>query len=169
MNRFRAWRTWICAVSVMLLLLTWLLSYRCRVLLHNRYEGIGLLPGRLDISWWGRDVPLGLRSTSPAHRSWSVYIGPLDPRWPAWTGLPCYSLTTAGGEIAYVWIPLWMLSLIFAIPLGFQLLRRRCHGLCHSCGYDVDTLATGARCPECGTVISKQMQPVCGASRGNPQ
>jgi len=59
-------------------------------------------------------------------------------------------------------IPYWMLALIFAtLPVvSFFFFchwrtegRRRSHGLCLICGYDLRAHRPGQRCPECGTPI----------------
>jgi hypothetical protein len=53
-------------------------------------------------------------------------------------------------------LPHWFLAVVFAaLPIKWQLRRRRraAPGLCSSCGYDLR--ATPDRCPECGTISSR--------------
>ena len=58
-----------------------------------------------------------------------------------------------------LWIPLWFIAAIVAIPGAVwlnQFRRRRPKGgqvLCSTCGYDLR--ATPDRCPECGTIPQK--------------
>jgi hypothetical protein len=55
-------------------------------------------------------------------------------------------------------VPMWMIAIITAIPLGLwwrsqryrRLINRRRNNLCARCGYDLR--ATPVRCPECGEV-----------------
>jgi hypothetical protein len=61
-------------------------------------------------------------------------------------------------------VPHWFLALLFAIlpPLHLRaILRSRRHGpgLCRKCGYDLRAIPD--RCPECGTVISKDTTVKC--------
>lgn len=61
-----------------------------------------------------------------------------------------------------LWIPVWLLIVLPAIPLSWLLLRRRPipPGHCRKCSYDLRGNVSGV-CPECGT-------PCPPATSGNP-
>jgi predicted RNA-binding Zn-ribbon protein involved in translation (DUF1610 family) len=56
-------------------------------------------------------------------------------------------------------LPLWLPTVLFAVPLiglyiwrARTLRKRRAHGLCPTCGYDLTGNVTGV-CPECGSTL----------------
>jgi hypothetical protein len=54
-----------------------------------------------------------------------------------------------------VFVPLWMISAVLAIPPGALAIRRRLAprpGQCRKCGYSRAGLPTDAVCPECGAI-----------------
>ena len=91
-------------------------------------------------------------------------IAPLLFRWPFVETIP--GSTT-------VWIPHWMLALVFSLVPGITVLRRcasihttrvrESRGLCSMCGYDLRG-SPGSVCPECGTKSHRQgeTRPMAG-------
>ena len=57
------------------------------------------------------------------------------------------------------WVPHWLVALVFAawpvrrIYLWERSRRRKKHGLCEGCGYDLR--GSTEKCPECGRLIAK--------------
>ena len=52
-----------------------------------------------------------------------------------------------------IYIPLWLIAIMLAIPPGFMECRRRTRrapGSCRKCGYDRASLPADTKCPECG-------------------
>ena len=100
----------------------------------------------------------------------------------AWTGEPGFthiptSPSTRGGTdygrrllgfgagtrpngASLVNVPYWFLAASFAVPpvltIRARVRRRRGHGLCPSCSYDLR--ATPGRCPECGMAAGRRRQ-----------
>jgi hypothetical protein len=87
------------------------------------------------------------------------YIAEIPDRWRGTTvgfGLAPYRYAAAY-DVRELRVPHWFLGLVFVLPvlratcLSVRNQRRRRHGLCPTCGYDLR--ATPHRCPECGTAV----------------
>src|SRR5437773_5733134 len=64
---------------------------------------------------------------------------------------PPYNFIDPGRRMIIV-LPPWLPCGFAAVGLLLPLLRRRTHGRCSNCGYDLR--ATPERCPECGTPVA---------------
>ncbi|HEY7089011.1 MAG TPA: hypothetical protein VH518_13030 [Tepidisphaeraceae bacterium] len=106
-----------------------------------------------------------------SEQTWMGAIGYEEKRWriqPAdflvstWCGFHFelgVPLGSVPGTKTIVFIPHWLLALVFAVCPSWWLLRERRRraalravGRCKTCGYDLR--ATPDRCPECGTVAA---------------
>jgi hypothetical protein len=115
------------------------------------YHDIGSENGYVEIRWF--DSRSGFMGT-PQWRFSSMSVSQLPPR------LSDHETTFAfAPEGWYLFFPLWLPAILFAITPSYWLLgprrrlkRRRRLGLCLGCGYDLR--ASPERCPECGVAVT---------------
>jgi hypothetical protein len=101
-----------------------------------------------------------------------LYSGPADAEvFAVYSGRDVHFTQRIDG--LFVSVPYWALALLFVVlPLAYfptlllrRFTRRQDNRLCRKCGYDLR--ATPSRCPECGTVPSKQGCTLCGHPNGS--
>jgi predicted RNA-binding Zn-ribbon protein involved in translation (DUF1610 family) len=83
----------------------------------------------------------------------------IDNRWTVYGYVDLTTCWTPTFRQRCIVLPLWLPTVLFAVPLiGLYLWRtrtlrkRRAHGLCPTCGYDLTGNVTGV-CPECGSTL----------------
>ena len=109
-----------------------------------------VLDGKLSFWRWQPAPP-----TTPAPRRWSARFAGFT----VMVGAPMFSESQPSlveDYLSFIFFPFWALFLLFAAYPTVLLLRgpvrrnrRRLHGLCEQCGYDV-TSGGSVHCPECG-------------------
>lgn len=155
----RIWLKWGGLAAIVIMIATCAANYACDCWFNAGRLGFSNYDGAVQLTWWGH-------LSGP-----STWIGGL--RWsPKGVNLlrrP--DLTYTHGVVATIFIPLWFPLLLIVIPttrIWFADIRarfRRRVGTCGRCGYDLQGLAAGSKCPECGTpaTISAPVPPADGA------
>lgn len=115
---------------------------------NNGARSATILEGGAICHYWGRgSTPLRFRRH--LHKpGWQHGLNPAQPfQWaPRWGDAP------NGFRVAV--IPVWMVLLPALAPSairGWRRRRRRSHGLCVRCAYDLRGVPDASPCPECGT------------------
>jgi hypothetical protein len=108
------------------------------------------------------DIPNNTPPAPPSKRGFSADFGD-DPIWMIhrsrghWPALEFSPPSGTAGWLCKLIVPIWLISLLSAIPSALWLMRLRRRkppvGICKKCGYDLR--ATPNLCPECGTIPEK--------------
>jgi hypothetical protein len=120
--------------------------------------------GRLMLIWWRGDwVAAAAASRDPEYWQdvWSyrsdAFVGslPVPAPWFRWSA----EYFRDGTSMRFVVLPVWLvLALVAVYPVSvlgvrpFLRWKRKRHGRCPCCGYDLTGNVSGA-CPECGTEV----------------
>jgi hypothetical protein len=88
---------------------------------------------------------------------------PVTVKGQGWLWVPRYSSMSAWSDVelpAQVTLPLWLPTLVFAVPAAWMwrvdVKRRRAvrEGCCATCGYSLVGTPAERPCPECGTSVA---------------
>ncbi|MBN1512037.1 MAG: hypothetical protein JXB13_08480 [Phycisphaerae bacterium] len=143
-----------CLVTVLVFLssLVWSVGF-CRLADEGRESlSIGTLPGELA-------YVLGRYYVACPQTDEGLHVAPASEFM--WTSKDLlaspvvkWTVNSYGAQSVYVSVPLWFVSLVFAIPTAilWYLDRRPPKGHCQKCGYNLTGNVSGV-CPECGHSI----------------
>jgi hypothetical protein len=136
---------WITATIFVLLLILWLASGWYWIFLSDtRFARTYAFNGRIDLSWQQNYV----QATALAYGELSNGQFPGWQRGGGWNVSFANGLPTLSGPI----VDLLVATLVIAAAGLFWPLRRRRHGHCKACDYNLTGNESG-RCPECGSPV----------------
>jgi hypothetical protein len=149
-----------------------------RYVAHQRSWSVGLMRGRIVVTQYETREPMGdgdetFKGQFLDRTIWGHDHNPPRAEQDWWQAgffgrlgfgyLERASATRLLAVYRRVTVPLWTVALLTAVTPGVGLMRiarvrrRRRHGRCLACGYDLRGNPDGRRCPECGMIPEEAM------------